>query len=212
MSRPLVVTDGVVAGNPYDKYATRHPIERRLVSGFLRSFDELLDRAGPMQSVLEVGCGEGHITSRLVARYGRDRVTGSDLSPEIIAIAKRNYPDFRFEPRSLYDLDQTGERWDLIVACEVFEHLDQPDRALHVLATASRKALLLTVPREPIWRALNMARGKYWSRLGNSHGHVQHWSRTGFLSFLEKQVTVRAWRAPMPWTQALCTPPSGSAL
>lgn len=206
MSQRLVVTDGIVAGNPYDKYGTTNPVARRLMRGFLRGLHELLDQVGEVGSVLEVGCGEGHITALLAERYGANRVTGTDLSPEILAIAGGLHPDLRFEARSVYDIDNRKESWDLIVACEVFEHLEAPARALKALSGAARKALILTVPREPIWRTLNLARGKYWSRLGNSHGHIQHWSRAGFLAFLETQVEVRAWRAPLPWTQALCRP------
>jgi 2-polyprenyl-3-methyl-5-hydroxy-6-metoxy-1,4-benzoquinol methylase len=202
----LIVSAGVVAGNPYDKYGTSHPIERRLVDGFLRSLDTLLDLAGPVESVLEVGCGEGRITARLARRYGAEQVLGTDLSPEVIEIAQREYPGLRFEPRSLFDLAASGERWDLIVACEVFEHLEEPARALRTLARAAGRAILITVPREPIWRILNMARGKYWSRLGNSHGHVQHWSRSSLLRFLRTEVRVVSTRSPLPWTQVLCAP------
>lgn len=206
MSQKLVVSEGVVAGNVYDKYGTNNPVARRLMSGFLSGFDELLDQAGPMESVLEVGCGEGHITARLAERHGRTHVTGSDLSPEILDIAREEHPGLQFERQSVYDVGADGRRWDLIVACEVFEHLDDPSDALRALASAANRALILSVPREPIWRALNMARGRYWSRLGNSHGHVQHWSRSSFLAFLNQQVKVSASRSPLPWTQALCVP------
>jgi hypothetical protein len=30
------------------------------------------------------------------------------------------------------------------------------------------------VPREPIWRIGNMARGRYLGDLGNTPGHIQH--------------------------------------
>jgi len=209
MNERLVVSGGVVAGNPYDKYSTTNPIARRLMQGFLSDLDELLEQAGPVRSVLEVGCGEGHITARLAERYGRENVLGTDISPEILDIARREHPGLRFEVGSVHDLGADGKRWDLIVACEVFEHLDEPARALRALASATGRALLLTVPREPVWRALNMLRGKYWSRLGNSHGHVNHWSRSAFLKFLDQSVDVRATRNPLPWTQALCVPRPG---
>ncbi len=37
--------------------------------------------------------------------------------------------------------------------------------------------ILLSVPKEPIWRICNMARGKYWKDLGNTPGHIQHWTK-----------------------------------
>ncbi len=206
MSRKLVVSEGIVAGNIYDKYGTRNPVARRLMNGFLRGLDELLEQAGPMGSVLEVGCGEGHITARLATRYGLEHVTGSDFSPEILEIARQEYPAQRFERQSVYDVGSDGRRWDLIVACEVFEHLEDPALALRALASSANRALVLSVPREPLWRALNMARGRYWPQLGNSYGHVQHWSKSSFLGFLDKEVDVRASRSPLPWTQAMCVP------
>jgi hypothetical protein len=36
---------------------------------------------------------------------------------------------------------------------------------------------LISTPREPVCRLLNMARGKYWSSPGNTAGHVRHFSR-----------------------------------
>jgi trans-aconitate methyltransferase len=120
MKKSLVVSEGVVAGNPYDKYGSKNPVARRLMHGFDQGLFELLDLAGPVDSVLEVGCGEGHVTAKLAARYAHARVLGTDFSPEIIAIARRAHPALAFEAQSVYDVTKRTDRWDLIVACEVF--------------------------------------------------------------------------------------------
>jgi len=60
------------------------------------------------------------------------------------------------------------------------------------------------VPREPIWRILNMARGKYWRALGNTPGHLQHWSRSGILGLLAEHFEIVEVRTPLPWTMVLC--------
>lgn len=195
---------GVVHGNPYDKYGTRNPIARRLMAGFDREMFGLLHQVGPVGSVLEVGCGEGHVTAKLHQFFPDASVTGSDVSPEIVDAARGFHPELTFEVRSVYEEGARGERFDLVVACEVFEHLDEPERALEVLARVSRQWIFLSVPREPIWRVLNLARGQYVSRLGNSLGHVQHWSRGGFVQMLSRHVDVVGVRSPLPWTQALC--------
>jgi 2-polyprenyl-3-methyl-5-hydroxy-6-metoxy-1,4-benzoquinol methylase len=193
-----------VAGNVYDKYGTRNPIARRLQAGFERSMFELLALARPVASVLEVGCGEGHVTARLASFFPEARVLGSDLSPGIIAGARERHPGIEFEVRSIYDPAASGERFDLVVACEVFEHLDEPPRALEALARSARRHVFVSVPREPLWRALNLARGKYLAALGNTPGHVQHWSTSAFIRLLETRFAVVATRTPLPWTQALC--------
>ncbi len=206
MSRNLVVHGGVVAGNVTDKYGSRNPIVRRLMAGFDRGLLELLAQAGPAASVYEVGCGEGHVTARLRAAFPHARLKAGDLSPEILATARREHPGIEFEQRSVYDLGADGARWDLVVACEVLEHLEEPERAIETIAAAANRAILVTVPREPIWRALNLARGQYLGRLGNTPGHLSHWGRSAFLRMLARHVEVVAWRSPLPWTQALCRP------
>lgn len=194
----------VVAGNVYDKYGTTNPVARRLMAGFERGMNGLLDLAGSPDSVLEVGCGEGHVTAKLAGRWPGARVMGSDLSTEIIAEARRLHPALDFEVGSVYDVGEGSSRFDLVVACEVFEHLEDPARALEALSRVSQRHLFVSVPREPIWRALNLARGRYLRDLGNTPGHLQHWSARAFLALLETRVDVIAVRTPLPWTQALC--------
>jgi 2-polyprenyl-3-methyl-5-hydroxy-6-metoxy-1,4-benzoquinol methylase len=191
-----------VAGNLYDKYGTRNPIARRLQSGFERDMFELLAALGPVSSVLEVGCGEGHMTARLARSFPAATVVGRDLSPVIVAEARARHPGLRFETQSVYDTAARGERFDLVVACEVLEHVDDPARALAAIAAAAR-FVFVSVPREPLWRLLNLARGRYVARLGDTPGHLQHWSRGALLELLATRLEVVAVRTPLPWIQVL---------
>jgi Methyltransferase domain len=92
----------------------------------------------------------------------------------------------------------------LIVCCEVLEHLEDPEAALETIARLARPWAIVSVPREPMWRALNLARLSYVSRLGNTPGHLQHWSRRGFVRFLERRLELVELHSPLPWTIALC--------
>lgn len=61
--------------------------------------------------------------------------------------------------------------------------------------------IVLSVPREPIWRLLNMVRGKYIRDWGNTSGHIQNWSAKKFRSFLEESgMEIVEMRKPLPWT------------
>ena len=64
--------------------------------------------------------------------------------------------------------------------------------------------LILSVPREPLWRALNLARLSYVGALGNTPGHLNHWSKREFLRFVGDGLEVVEARSPLPWTMALC--------
>jgi hypothetical protein len=48
-----------------------------------------------------------------------------------------------------------------------------------------------------------MARGAYLRDLGNTPGHVNHWSKRAFVSLLSRHGTVEEARSPFPWTMAL---------
>lgn len=208
-SAPLL-HDDVVIGNRFDKYGSRNPVVRALVAGFDRGLFDLVGRAGPVRSVLEVGCGEGHVTAKLAALFPGARVLGTDFAPAIVEIARREHPGLEFRAVSIYDAGALGP-WDLVVAPEVFEHLEEPARALEAIASVATRAIVVTVPREPLWRLLNLARGQYWRSWGNTDGHVQHWSRGSLVRFLSTVVDVEAVRTPLPWTQALCRPRRGAA-
>ena len=74
--------------------------------------------------------------------------------------------------------------------------------SLREIARVSRGAVVLSVPREPIWRAANMVRGKYVKEWGNTPGHVQHWSRRGFASLVGRHFDGVQVKSPFPWTVA----------
>ena len=199
------VEAGVVVGNVFAKYESKNPFVHGLVAHFERSLFELLATIGPARSILEVGCGEGYITSTLAKHFPDATVLGTDVSHTIIAEARARYPGIEFRPCSIYDAATLGE-WDLVVACEVFEHLDHPARAMQAVNAACSGHVLLSVPREPLWRVLNLARGRYWSALGNTPGHVQHWNGRSFRRFVSTHLDIVATRSPLPWTQVLARP------
>lgn len=196
------------AGNFYDKYNTRNPVARALMNGFLRSFDSLVDSIEKPASAFEVGCGEGELSIRL-ARKGI-RASGMDIAAEAIEEARVRVAQAGVQVAlatgSIYELDIANNRAELVVCCEVLEHLEDTSAALDKLHALCGKWLITSVPREPIWRALNMVRGKYLSDFGNTPGHIQHWSRDQFLGLLGSRFRVHECRTPLPWTMALCEP------
>ncbi len=204
--KTLIVDQGVVAGNVYDKYATRNPIARYLMDGFLASFRELVRRSGAAEAH-EVGCGEGGLSVEL-ARLGL-RVRASDFSSKIIEIARQTVTEadavsaVDLEIASVYDLEPERHAAPLVVCCEVLEHLEEPERALDVLARLARPHVLVSVPREPLWRVLNMARGRYLKDLGNTPGHLNWWSKRRFLEFVSSRFEIVEVRSPLPWTMVL---------
>jgi ubiquinone/menaquinone biosynthesis C-methylase UbiE len=196
---------GVQGGNFSDKYGSRNPIERRLVQGFLRDVGELAGHTGARETH-EIGCGEGEI-SLMLARQGFD-VRGSDVSAEVIEEARQRAMraglEVEFKAAPLQALDPAQDAAELIVCCEVLEHLDDPAEGLNAIARLARPWAILSVPREPLFRSLNFARLRYVRTLGSTPGHLQHFTRRSFLRFLEERLDVVETRSPIPWTMVLC--------
>jgi 2-polyprenyl-3-methyl-5-hydroxy-6-metoxy-1,4-benzoquinol methylase len=193
------------SGNLYDKYGTANPAARSLVARFRSTLDELLDRARPA-SVLDVGCGEGVLSAAWAAQSGVERVVGVDvedvgLHAEWERRARPGLELSAIEPDA--ELPFGDGEFDLVAAIEVLEHAADAERMLSELVRCARSHVLVSVPREPLWRALNLARGAYWRSAGNTPGHRHHWSRRSFERLVQAHGELIALRAPLPWTVAL---------
>jgi SAM-dependent methyltransferase len=200
----VTTTPTVPTGNTTDKYNATNPVMRRLMAGFERDLDELFAQAAP-RSILDVGCGEGVLTCKWADRLDGGRIVGIDLDdPKLRAewdTRRRENLEYRVEEATSLSFGD-GE-FDVATAIEVLEHVPEPEATLSEMARVAERYLLVSVPREPIWRGLNMARGAYLRDLGNTPGHLNHWSKVSFVSLLSRYGTVEEVRTPLPWTMAL---------
>jgi SAM-dependent methyltransferase len=196
--------EGVVTGNTYDKYGSHNPLVRRLMADFERDLDALLQQAEP-SSLLDVGCGEGVLVDRWARLLDGKRVVGVDLEEESLQAgwSARDAPNLHFRVGSADQLPFADREFDLVSAIEVLEHLPDPEGALAEMRRCAQRHLLVSVPREPLWRALNLLRGAYWPTWGDTPGHLNHWSRKAFVRMLACHGAVVAVRCPLPWTLVL---------
>ncbi len=186
-----------------DKYRRQSFAARLLIDRFFAAVGRELRAAAP-QSVLEVGCGEGFSTQRLAAMLGPAvSFAACDVEERLVAAARAQNPSVPITRESIYGLPRPDAQVELVLALEVLEHLEEPERALRELLRVSSRFVLLSVPREPLFRAANFLRGKYVKTLGNTPGHIQHWSAHGFARLIRQHAAVRTVRTPFPWTLVL---------
>jgi 2-polyprenyl-3-methyl-5-hydroxy-6-metoxy-1,4-benzoquinol methylase len=196
--------EGTVTGNTYDKYGSTNPVVRRLMAGFERTLDELLGRATP-GSLLDVGCGEGVLVHKWAQRWPQSRIVGIDLeAPDIQAgWAQHQAPNLEYRINKAERMPFADGEFELATAIEVLEHVPDAEHTVAEMARVASRHLLVSVPREPLWRGLNMARGAYLKDLGNTPGHLNHWSKRGFVELLSRHGEVVEARSPFPWTMLL---------
>ena len=190
-----------------EKYDSRNPISRYLISRFISSLTFLVQKVAP-RKILEIGCGEGFLALPL-GKQGY-LVHGVDIRKEAIEVALQRAQEaslqanLSFEVGNIYDIRMKCFNEDLLICCEVLEHLDSPSNALERFTELSSDYAIFSVPREPLWRILNVCRGKYLGTLGNTPGHVNHWSKNAFITFLKSQYNVLEVLSPIPWIMVLC--------
>ena len=100
-------------------------------------------------------------------------------------------PELPFTAGDGTQLPFGDDQFDVVVAAEVLEHLPDPEGGLAELARVGRRHLLLSVPQEPIFRGCNLLAGRYLRDWGNTPGHVNHWSKRGFVRFVGQVGQVR---------------------
>lgn len=189
------------------KYESSGRIGGWLIDRFFRAARGLLEsKLSENSSVLEIGCGPGYSTARIRQWQGIGHLVAGELEAPLLQLAKSLNPDTPLTRQSVYSLAHPDRSFDAIIMLEVLEHLESPDRALEEIHRVARNHVLLSTPREPLWRALNMARGKYLGTLGNTPGHIQHWSTRGLKKQVSRWFEVESCATPLPWTILLLRP------
>ncbi|MCL5998758.1 MAG: class I SAM-dependent methyltransferase [Chloroflexi bacterium] len=189
------------------KYLTRNPISQRLIAGFrvaLTSLIHTLDLQSQVHTLIEFGCGEGVSTSWIAQALPHASAAGFDIHRPSVSIAAALWPGTVYAVGDVTQAPFQSECVDLALILEVMEHVHDPLAALRQVKRVSRQWCILSVPREPLWRILNMARGAYHRSWGNTPGHVNHWSRRSFIHFLSQELEVVRVASPLPWTIAAC--------
>ena len=121
------------------------PYERAVTEAYRGIFTELDDFVGRVRvwvpqphRILEVGCGEGAVTERLVKVYPNSTITAIDITPKVGRLYRGDPARVTFLQRSADDVAREAPAsFDLVVLCDV----------LHHVPLLERQALLLAIDR-----------------------------------------------------------------
>ena len=101
-------------------------------------FAEVLSRLGVGDGtrLLDIGCGSGYAAA-MAAALGAS-VTGIDITPELIEIARERVPDADFRVGTMDALPYADASFDAAVGFNAFQFADDPDHAVREAARAVR--------------------------------------------------------------------------
>ena len=146
-----------------------------------RWIDELLERNGvEPATIAEVGCGSGEILVELKKRRPDARFTGFEISPQAYAICStKQAPGLEFRLADL--LETPNERFDLLLAIDVFEHVPDYMGFLKALKGKAEHALF-HIPLDLSVQAL--LRGTSYPILRDHTGHLHYFFKYTALATL----------------------------
>lgn len=181
----------------YRKYKSKNPLKKFFINNFFKVILGLVSGL-KIESVLDVGCGEGFTLKKLREKKTGKKFTGVDSSKEAIEIGKKENPDLNLQIGDIYDLKFKDKSFDLVISTEVLEHLEDPERAIKELKRVSKKYLLLSVPNEPWFYFFN------YTQWGKDIGHINNWTSKKFVKFVKSQrLEILKGKIPFPWTVIL---------
>lgn len=141
---------GIMAGFDFDKTASTYDSFYTTPLGALydrlqkKAVESLLPDPNEFPGVLEVGCGTGHWTSFLSQRGFK--VTGIDISPEMIRIAEsKKIPNADFKLVDILDFSIDEQQFDIAVAFTSIEFTQSPSDALQQMARTVRSGGYLLI-------------------------------------------------------------------
>ena len=186
------------------EYNNSNFIVKKLINNFFNKINEIVKTFGSDFNILEVGCGAGESTQRIHAILKEDqRIQASDIDERYIDKMKELNVPYKVSVESVYDLKRSDNEFDCVIMLEVLEHLENIDLALKELFRVSSKFVLISVPNEPIWSLLNLMRFKYIKNLGNTPGHINHWSPSKLRKLLSNYGRVINITTSLPWIISL---------
>lgn len=184
------------------KYKSSNPLKKFFINRFLYNVVDSVCTY-EFQKVIDIGCGEGFIIKSLSLNFNY-RFNACDVNIDAAKSAKKLNPDITVFVADINSLPMRDCEYDLVICCEVLEHLQTPQRALEEIKRISTGLILLSVPYEPYFSLMNFLTGKNLRAFGNDPDHFQKWSKKEFAEVLMKDFEIITLKVSLPWLIVLC--------
>lgn len=185
------------------KHTTKNPAGRFFLNNFLKTVVKTI-RPLHIDSILDVGCGEGFTLDRLYKEKIGKTYEGIEYDEAAVEHAKKMNSKVIIKQGDIYKLPYKNDSFDLVVCTEVLEHLENPKKAYRELLRVSRKYVLISVPNEPFFTIQRIGRLQNVRHLGAHPEHIQHWTISSFTKFVKiRGVKLITRKLPVPWTMVV---------
>ena len=120
----------------FNKYASSYQEQYMSVDLYKASLDEFCKNIQKKDaSILDVGCGPGNVTQYLIKQRPDFNISGVDIAPNMISLAKKNNPLTNFKVMDALDIKQLNKKYNGIVCAFLFPYLSK-EKAIELIRSA----------------------------------------------------------------------------
>ena len=165
-----------------DEYSASDPytVETNLDSEFhkrriectLELIKDAIQTTQGMPKILDLGCGQGHITDRIHEAYPGAEISALDYSVSAIEYAVDHFAKIAFDVANVYKLPYASSYFDIVVCNNLWEHVPDPLSILQGISRIinPRGFLIISTPsRYRLENLIRVMRGKPVTFISNHH-------------------------------------------
>ncbi len=143
----------------FDSYAERVPDWEQHFAFYHNTVIQLLKELIPQGSkVTDLGCGDGD----KLASLNPQEALGIDLSPNMVALARKRHPELRFEVGDVEEID-LPQNYDYLIAVNLIEYLENiPEFCMHLEKACGTNSKVSIINFNPLYEPLV----KFLERIG----------------------------------------------
>jgi len=196
--------------NTGEVYETKNIIIKKLSNRFIYKIEQLLinnDTAN--KKGIDIGSAEGHLINNLKSKKLLNNIYMTEIDYDKITNRVTDKSELQYIQCDATNISFKSNTFDFVIATEILEHLQKPEKALQEICRISKKdaAIILSVPYEPYFQLGNLLRGKHLALGGKTPEHLHFWTRKEFNKLLNNYLIIKnEYRlATFPWLMYLCT-------
>jgi len=155
----LSVSDEYADSDPYSVEENRdNEFHQRRIDTTVALAKEATKNISGKIRLLDIGCGQGHVTQAIADAFDNVEVSGFDYSVSAIEFAHQHYPDIDFCVADAYAPPYAADYFDVIVCNNLWEHVPDPLRLLSKMGYCLKNGGALIISTPSRYRVSNLLR------------------------------------------------------
>ncbi len=169
----ILSSDEYLKPDPYGIQQNRNsPFQQRRIEQTVDLVNKARAAIEGQVEILDIGCGEGHLTEEIRKSVENAEITGVDYSLSAIEYAHKYFPHIHFDVADVYEMPYAPQFFDIVVCNDLWEHVPDPLFLLQKISMILKPNgyLIISTPsRYRFENILNILRGRAIRFMSSKH-------------------------------------------